>query len=94
MTSPDLVKTSQVVVIMWKDPVSCSLDAAVEHLDRLPAVVVQHDMILVKKSNQPVVVVQRLNVSSNKLASLALGPRQRYRLQLFLQTSSLSCHHL
>ena len=76
MTSPDLVKTSQVVVIMWEHPVSCCLDAAVEHLDRLPVVVLKHEMILVKKSNQPVVVVQRLNVSSDKLAGLALGPRQ------------------
>ena len=94
MTGPDLVKTSQVVVIMWEDPVSCGLDAAVEHLDRLPVVVLQHEMILVKKSNQPVVVVQRLNVSSDELAGLALGPRQRYRLQLLLQTPCLSCHHL
>ena len=26
---------------MWEDPVSCRLDAAIEHLDRLPVVVVQ-----------------------------------------------------
>ena len=88
------METTQVVVIMWEDPVSCRLDAAIEHLDRLPVVVLQHEMILVKKSNQPVVVVQRLNVSSNKLASLTLGPRQRNRLQLLLQTPCLSCHHL
>ena len=36
-----LVKTSQIVVIVWEDPISCSLNAAVEHLDRLPVVVVQ-----------------------------------------------------
>ena len=71
------MKTSQVVVIVWKDPVSRGLDAAVEHLDRLP-----------------VVVVQRLNVRSHKLASLALGPRQGHRLQLLLQTPCLSRHHL
>ena len=47
MTSPDLVKTSQVVVIMWENPVSRGLDAAVQHLDRLPVVVVfvQHEMV-------------------------------------------------
>ena len=35
------MKATKVVVIMWEDPVSCRLDAAIEHLDRLPLVVVQ-----------------------------------------------------
>ena len=44
------MKATKVVVIMWEDPVSGRLHTAVEHLDRLP-----------------LVVVQRLDVSSHKL---------------------------
>ena len=35
------MKATKVVVIMWEDPVSSRLHTAVEHLDRLPLVVVQ-----------------------------------------------------
>ena len=35
------MKATQVVVIMWEDPVSSRLHTAVEHLDRLPLIVVQ-----------------------------------------------------
>ena len=35
------MKATKVVVIMWEDPVSGRLHTAVEHLDRLPLVVVQ-----------------------------------------------------
>ena len=31
---------------MWENPVSRGLDAAVQHLDRLPVVDVQHEMIV------------------------------------------------